>query len=232
MSLILADKTAHLRVLKPLPFVYAFYDGRVPNARLHRMAITGSTMAAMSLGTASYAIVDEDDALIYDTHLSVDHGLKIRRFIEALGVKRMRVVPSHRHLDHVAGNAAFADCEIIANTRTLAHLERQREAIEAGTFHGPPAINPLVLPNKTFETHLRLDVGRIPVDLHLADIHSDDATVLASRGIRPALCRAIRWRTPSPMWRSRARSTRISPNSTGCGAGTSTRYCPITVIPS
>jgi cyclase len=178
MSMILADKTAHLRVLKPFPFVYAFYDGRVPNARLHSESDNWLDNGGYVLGTASYAIVDEDDVLIYDTHLSVDHALKIRRFIEALGVKHMRVVTSHWHLDHVVGNATFSDCEIIANTRTLAHLEQHRDTIEAGTFHGPPAIKPLVLPSTTFETHLRLDVGRIPVDLHLADIHSDDETVL------------------------------------------------------
>lgn len=176
--MILPDKTAHLRALKPFPFVYAFYDGRVPEARLHGEDNNWLDNGGYVLGTASYAIVDDEDALIYDTNLSIEHGLKIRRFIEALGVKRMRVVTSHWHLDHVVGNAAFSDCEIIANTRTLAHLEKHRTAIEAGTFHGPPAIAPLVLPNSTFETHLRLDVGRIPVDLHLANIHSDDETVL------------------------------------------------------
>jgi glyoxylase-like metal-dependent hydrolase (beta-lactamase superfamily II) len=176
--MILADKTAHLRMLKPFPFVYAFYDGRIANTRLYGEGGNWLDDGGYVLGTASYAIVDEDDALIYDTHLSIEHALKIRRFIEALGVKRMRVVTSHWHLDHVVGNAGFADCEIIANTRTLAHLTEYRAAIEAGTFHGPPAIDPLVLPNTTFETHLRLDVGRLPVDLHLANIHSDDETVL------------------------------------------------------
>jgi glyoxylase-like metal-dependent hydrolase (beta-lactamase superfamily II) len=176
--MILADKTAHLRALKPFPFVYAFYDGRVPDARLFGEDNNWLDNGGYVLGTASYAIVDDDDALIYDTNLSIEHGLKIRRFIEALGVKRMRVVTSHWHLDHVVGNAAFSDCEIIANTRTLAHLEEHRVAIEAGTFHGPPAIAPLVLPNVIYETHLRLEVGRIPVDLHLANIHSDDETVL------------------------------------------------------
>src|SRR5205823_13420087 len=96
-----------------------------------------------------------DDALIYDTHLTTAHARKIRKFIEALDVKRMRVVVSHCHLDHVAGNEPFADCEIIAHEKTLAHLVRNKAAIEAGTFHGPPPIDPLVLPKRTYGGEMR-----------------------------------------------------------------------------
>ena len=69
------------------------------------------------------------------------------------------MVLSHWHLDHVAGTAVFADCEVIANERTAAHLAKQAGAIEAGTHEGPPAIDPLVLPTRTFSGRDRLDVG-------------------------------------------------------------------------
>lgn len=175
----IAENTiAHLRVLKPYPFVYAFYDGRVADVRLHSEAENWLDDGGFSLGTASYALVDEDDALVYDTHLSPAHARKIRTFLDRMGMKRIRVVLSHHHLDHVAGNEAFADCEIIAHELTLRHLERNRGAIEAGTHDGPPAIRPLVLPDTVYENHLRLEVGRLDVDLRHANIHSDDATLL------------------------------------------------------
>lgn len=173
-----ANPVAHLRVMKPLPFVYAFYDGRIPNVRLHSEAENWLDDGGFSLGTASYALVDEDDALVYDTHLSIAHARKIRTFLERMGMKRVRVVLSHHHLDHVAGNEAFADCEIIAHERTLAHLQSERAGIESGTYHGAPVIAPLILPTQTYQDDLELDVGRLRVQLRPAHIHSDDATLL------------------------------------------------------
>lgn len=172
------NPVAHLRVLKPLPFVYAFYDGRIPDVRLHSESENWLDDGGFSLGTASYALVDEDDALVYDTHLSVAHARKIRLFLERMGMKRIRVVLSHHHLDHVAGNEAFADCEIIAHALTLAHLQANRAGIEDGSYHGAPAIKPLILPTTIYEDHLKLAVGRLTVHLRHANIHSDDATLL------------------------------------------------------
>jgi glyoxylase-like metal-dependent hydrolase (beta-lactamase superfamily II) len=172
------NPVAHLRVLKPLPFVYAFYDGRFPNVRLHSEEENWLDDGGYSLGTASYALVDEDDALVYDTHLSPAHARKIRMFLDRMGMKRIRVVLSHWHLDHIAGNAAFADCEIIAHALTLANLKAHQSEIEDGSYHGPPAISPLILPNQIYENHLKLEVGRLSVHLRHAHIHSDDATLL------------------------------------------------------
>jgi len=101
-------KLDHLRVLRPYPHVYAFYDGRVEG---HRYAETPNWVddGAISLGIASYAIVDGDEALIYDTHVSVEHAAFIRKHLEGEGVTRFIVVLSHWHLDHIAGNKVFAD---------------------------------------------------------------------------------------------------------------------------
>ena len=63
----------HLRVLHPTDGIRAFYDGRIEG---HRFA-DGSNWVddgALSLGIASYAIVDGSEALIYDTHVSVEHA--------------------------------------------------------------------------------------------------------------------------------------------------------------
>ena len=174
-----ADDPSHsLRVLKPNPVTYAFYDGRIDNRRLCEGADNWLDDGAFSLGTASFAIVDGNEALLYDAHITLAHARRIRAFIEGMGMRTIRLIVSHWHLDHVAGNEAFADCEIIANRRTAEFLRNHLSAIEQGQHHRPPAIRPLVLPNSVFDDTLRLRVGRIDVALHHLNIHSDDATIL------------------------------------------------------
>jgi cyclase len=163
-----------MRVLRPSEDVYAFYAGR--DGERHAPEPNWVDTGALSLGIAAYAIVAGDHALVYDTHVSVAHALQMREVLEAGGVRRFTVVLSHRHLDHVAGTEAFADCEVVANERTAAHLARDRAAIEAGTLNGPPAIAPLVLPTRTFSG--RTAIGEL--ELIELEIHSDDATVLWS----------------------------------------------------
>lgn len=167
----------HLRVLRPCAGVLAFYDGRIEG---YRFAEDRNWVddGALTLGIASYAIVDGDEALVYDTHVSVEHARSVRETLEAEGVRRFVVVFSHKHLDHVAGTEAFADCEVIATGRTADALASARSAIEAGTQAGPPAIDPLVLPTRTFDDRLALDVGRMRVELIHVDVHSDDAAVI------------------------------------------------------
>ena len=67
---------------------------------------------------------------------------------------------------------------MIANERTAERLAANRRAIEAGEHEGPPGIDPLVLPTRTFSGRERLDVGGISVELVETQIHSDDATVI------------------------------------------------------
>lgn len=166
-----------VRVLRPAEGILAFYEGREPG---HRFASGENWVdqGALELGIASYAIVDGPEALVYDTHVSEDRGHHIRDILEAEGVESTIVVLSHWHLDHVAGTAAFGDSEVIASDRTAAHLRSKREAIEAGTLEGPPAIEPLVLPSRTYSGCISVRVGEVTVELIEADIHSDDATVL------------------------------------------------------
>ncbi len=171
-----------MRVLEPASGVLAFYDGRVDGARLHSAGSNWLDGGGFTLGIASFAIVDGDEALVYDTHLTVAHARRIRAELEARGATRLRVLLSHWHLDHVAGNAAFADCEIIAHAWTLEELVSRRAKIEDGTLEGPPAINPLVLPQTTFEDELELTVGRTRLTVRHVQIHSRDAAVVLLDG--------------------------------------------------
>ncbi|AXI55297.1 MBL fold metallo-hydrolase [Sulfitobacter sp. JL08] len=167
----------HLRILQPHAGVFAYYDGRVAGYRF----LDGPNWVddgAIALGIATYAIVSGSQALVYDTHVSLDHGAAIRAHLHDLGVRDITIVYSHWHLDHIAGTGAFSDCPVIANSRTAQHLTQRHAGIEAGTESGLPAIAPLVLPTRTFDGQMELQLGARKVVLIEANIHSDDATVL------------------------------------------------------
>jgi cyclase len=169
--------TTHLRILRPAPGVLAFYDGRVEGYRFAEQP-NWVDEGALSLGTASSAVVEGEEALVYDTHTTLEHGRWIRKALEAEGIRRFTVLLSHWHLDHVAGNEAFADCEIVAGARTAELLREHQEAIEAGKHYGWPPISPLVHPTRTFEGQQSFRVGERELEAIPVNIHSDDATVL------------------------------------------------------
>ncbi len=167
-----------MTVLRPAPHVLAFYDGRIAGVRAYAEAPNWLDDGAYSLGCCSYAIIDGSEALVYDTHMSLAHAAIVRATLEEAGATSLRVVLSHWYADHVAGNAVFADCEILANARTAAALAAKRTSLEMGE----PPIKPLVMPSRTFEDDIRLRVGRIEVELRQVDIHSHDGTVLLLPG--------------------------------------------------
>jgi cyclase len=166
-----------LRILRPAPGVLAFYDGRIEGYRFAEQP-NWVDEGALSLGTAGFAVVEDDEALVYDTHTTLEHGCWIREALEAQGVRRFTVLLSHWHLDHVAGNAAFADCEIVAGARTAQLLREHEAAIEAGEHYGWPPIAPLVHPTRTFEGETTFAVGGRRLEAITVNIHSDDAVVL------------------------------------------------------
>src|SRR5437870_2467751 len=119
-----------MKVLRPAPGVLAFYDGRIEARRIHSEMANWLDDGAYSLGVCSYAIIDGDDALVYDTHISLPHAKIVRQTLTDAGARKIRVVLSHWHRDHIAGNEVFGDCEIIANALTEKALEKHREMIE------------------------------------------------------------------------------------------------------
>jgi cyclase len=179
-----------IRLSEPAPGVLAFYAGRDGS----RFAAEPNWVdeGAIGLGTASFALLAGGDAIVYDTGISPQWGRFVRAELERRGAARPTVVLSHWHLDHVAGTEAFADCEVLAGERTVAHLARRRAAIEAGELEGPPAIAPLVLPTRTFAERERIVLGggeeELAVELLAVDVHSDDATVLWLSASELLLC--------------------------------------------
>ena len=165
---------ASMRIHRPQPNVLAFYDGRLPGVRAWSNAPNWLDDGAYGLGVATYALVEGGEALVYDTHISTAHAAIVRQTLAEAGVGRITVLLSHWHADHVAGNAVFAGCDILAQPTTLAALERARGRLETGT----PPIDPLVMPTRTIADGEALDVGNLRVEARFFDIHSRDGTVL------------------------------------------------------
>lgn len=163
-----------MRILRPYPSIYAFYDGRIAGARAHSPNPNWLDDGAYALGVCVYAVVDGSQAILYDTHISLTHARIVRRTLEEAGVTSIRVVLSHWHDDHVAGNEVFADCEIIALDRTAAALLAHRAALESGD----PPIRPLIMPNRIITGSTDLAVGALRVRLEPAEIHSHDGLIL------------------------------------------------------
>ena len=74
-----------MQVLEPSEGILAFYDGRAEGATLDDADWVEYDLV---LGLASYAIVEGDSALVYDTHTSPDRGEFVRAELERRGVKR------------------------------------------------------------------------------------------------------------------------------------------------
>jgi cyclase len=164
-----------LRILHPYPGIIAFYDGRVAGYRYDPRP-NWVDDGALSLGVASYALIHNHQAIVYDTGTTLAHGQAIVAHLRGLGITDMRVVLSHWHKDHVAGTQAFGDVPIMANALTARHMRTHRSDIEAGTEW--PPINPLIQPTETFDGQTTLTLGPMTIHLIHLNIHSDDATVL------------------------------------------------------
>jgi len=158
-----------MRIHEPFPGVLAFYEGRDAAPRM-----PGWQGEAQELGIAAYAIVSGDEALVYDTHLSPDHGRAMRHALAGRGIRRFTVLLSHWHTDHVAGNAAFADVPILAHALTRDLLIAHRADLATRT----PPIDPLVLPTATVADGEVLRIGTRTVEVRHFDIHSIDGCTL------------------------------------------------------
>ena len=155
----------------------AFYDGR--NTERVSPEPNWVDDAANKLGVATYAIHQGKQAIVFDTFPTLDQAAWQRRTLEAMGITHFTVVTSHWHNDHIAGNAVYADSQIIMTAKGLEILSNLKDAIEAGTsLFGPPAIKPLILPTQTYVGSRVLHVGDIRVELRQVNIHSPDETVI------------------------------------------------------
>jgi glyoxylase-like metal-dependent hydrolase (beta-lactamase superfamily II) len=133
---------------------------------------------AMKLGLAAYAIYKNNKAVIYDTFADIRQAMQMRIYLENMGVKHFTVILSHWHLDHIAGNEIFNDCNIISNSLTRELLLKNKVDIEMGCCEGPPKIKPLILPNITFDKEINLYLNNLKLEIRNVNIHSKDGTII------------------------------------------------------
>jgi glyoxylase-like metal-dependent hydrolase (beta-lactamase superfamily II) len=168
----------HLRVFTINDHLLAFYDGRPAETPQDPDVHNWADFGAMNVGVATYVIHRGDRALVYDTYPGVRQAAWVRAYLARRGIRHFTVVNSHWHLDHVGGNAVYADVERIATEKTRQHLIASRADIEAGTVWGPPVIRPLVIPTLGITADTSYTVGDITVELRPVNIHSEDGLVL------------------------------------------------------
>jgi cyclase len=170
--------TMNMRVFEINDHLLSFYDGRPAETATPTGKQDWADFGAMNVGVATYVIHRGDRALVYDTYPSTKQAEWVRQYLVKIGIRHFTVVNSHWHLDHVGGNAIYADVDRISTDKTFKRLTTEKSAIEAGTEWGPPAIKPLVLPNITISADTNYFVNDIKVELRPVNIHSEDGLVV------------------------------------------------------
>ena len=178
-----ADDPAPAIALRVMPIndhLTAFYQGRPDEASVKPGPKHWPDLGAIFGGVATYAIHQGDTAVVYDTFTDTASAQWVRDYLAKVGVRRFILVNSHWHLDHIGGNAVYADSMRIATEATRQKLTDKRAAIEDGTEEGPPAIKPLLVPNIGIApgNTVTLMVGTVRVLLHPEAIHSADGLVI------------------------------------------------------
>jgi len=176
-----------IRVFQINDHLLCFYDGRPAQASHRPGTETWADSGAFDVGVATYAIHRGDTALVYDTYPTTQDAQWVRNYLASAGIRHFTVVNSHWHLDHVGGNAVYADVDRISTDKTIQQLTAKKAAIEAGTEWGPPAIKPLVIPNIGIVTDTNYYVEDIRVELRPVNIHSADGLVVYLPGDRVLL---------------------------------------------
>jgi cyclase len=168
----------NMRVFKINDYLISFYDGRPAQAPRPPESKNWADSGALDVGVSTYAIRRGDQALVYDSFPTAQEAKWVRDYLSKAGVKHFTLVNSHWHLDHVGGNAVYADVDRIATDKTIQLLMANKAAIEAGTEWGPPVIRPLVVPNIGIAGDTTYYVKDIKVELRPVNIHSEDGLVI------------------------------------------------------
>ncbi len=127
--------------------------------------------------TAGLALTDAGAVLI-DTLLYPEETLRLRRFIETgLGTRVRYVINTHYHADHTTGACFFPDAQVISHTLCRELLaSRGHEALRqmqatSGDFDAVQ----VVLPTRTFEDSLVLEMAGCRFELRHSPGHSPDS---------------------------------------------------------
>ena len=167
-----------MRVFPINDHLLCFYDGRPAETTTPPSDHNWADFGALNVGVATYVVHRGDRALVYDTYPSTQQARWVRDYLVKSGIRHFTVVNSHWHLDHVGGNAMYADVDRISTDKTLQRLTAKKAAIEASTDRGLTAITPLVIPNIGITSATTYFVEDINVELRPINVHSEDGLVV------------------------------------------------------
>jgi len=140
------------------------------NVYVHTVVTQGYTVnCAVVLGS--------DRVFVFDTLDSPQAMQPVTELLEAeAGGRRVMVVNSHHHWDHVYGNAAFGGRDIIAH-RLCQRLIEKQEKSESEKIPRPPAEG-VPQPNVAFGDRLTLTDAVTTVHLLHTSGHSEDSIIM------------------------------------------------------
>jgi cyclase len=121
-----------------LPHSFAFKDGpmlNVPQPSLQQIARGVHAWIGANGDSNAAALVSTDGLIVIDAQQNMRLARQFRTALEgSLKSSVSRLVNTHFHLDHTAGNAAFADVPILAHERTRSTLEANLGTTLDGTW--------------------------------------------------------------------------------------------------
>ena len=154
-------------------------------------------MHTMGFDTIAAVVLTATRAIVFDTLVSPQAMAPVRDLLgDVAGRRRTVVVSSHHHWDHVWGNAAFRDCEIIAHGACPRLMLAQSRDPSPKLPPEPP--EGIVLPTITFGDGLVFVDGTETVRLIHAPGHTEDSVVLYLEEERVLLAGdAVEWPLPA-----------------------------------
>ncbi len=123
-------------------------------------------------------VLTTDGAVLIDTLLYPEETLRIRRYIEQGLQTRVRyLINTHYHADHSTGTCFFPEAEVLAHglCRQLLQARGQESLRRMQAASGEFAAVQLVLPARTFEDALLLELGGCRIELRHSPGHSPDS---------------------------------------------------------
>lgn len=122
-------------------------------------------------------VLGSERVFVFDTLDSPEAMEPVTELLRAeAGERRVMVINSHHHWDHVYGNAAFAHNDIVAHRRCRRLIESQ-EKTHSETIPLPPPEG-VPLPNIAFGDRLTFSDESTTVHLLHAPGHSEDSIVM------------------------------------------------------
>jgi cyclase len=154
-------------------------------------------------GANASFIIGKDGVVVVDTFEDADAAKKLLEDIRAktnLPIKF--VVNTHYHLDHVAGNAVFADAGAIIiaqrNVYGWLHTENLKFFGDKITPEQKQMVESLALPNLTYEDGVDLYLGPRRIAVRFYPGHTGGDSVVAVPEANVVICGDLFWKRTIP----------------------------------